>query len=244
MEKVIGEVGSILLGSIGTIVETSEIQRRAFNLAFEKFKISWVWDQQDYIEMLVEAGGKNRIKTYAEKSGAALDSELIEKIYSSKNSYFLEIIRSNQMAPREGIKDLLQNCLMHEVKIGWVTTANTQVVEALKEALKEDINFNTFNFISSLDFGVKPKPDPDVYCKSISQMGTDKSLALAIEDSESGFIAARNAGIRCLVVPGDYKKGQRFHGSEYVLESAENIYFTKAEDGRSLVSVKIIENRS
>ncbi len=145
------------------------------------------------------------------------------------------------MAPREGIKDLLQNCLMHEVKIGWVTTANTQVVEALMEALKEDINFNTFDFISSLDFGVKPKPAPDIYQKSISQVGIGKNLALAIEDSESGLIAARKAGIRCLIVPGDYKKGQRFHDSEYVLESAENIYFTKTEDGRALVSVKIIE---
>ena len=121
MEKAIGEVGSILLGSIGTIVETSEIQRRAFNLAFEKCKIPWVWEQQNYIEMLVEAGGKNRIKTHAEKSGTALDPELIEKIYSSKNSYFLEIIRSNQMVPRKGIKDLLQNVLRARLTsmLGW-----------------------------------------------------------------------------------------------------------------------------
>ena len=57
MVKEIGEVDSIFLGSIGTIVETSEIQRRAFNLAFEKCKIPWTWEQQPATSPLRESGG-------------------------------------------------------------------------------------------------------------------------------------------------------------------------------------------
>ena len=239
MNKEIGEVDSILLGSIGTIVETSEFQRRAFNLAFEKCKIPWTWEQQDYIEMLVEAGGKNRLKSYAEKCNIALEPKQIEKIYSSKNSFFLEIIRSNHMVPRDGIIALLRNCFKCEVKIGWVTTANKQVVEALMEALKEHINFSTFDLITSLDSGIKPKPNPDIYRKSISQVGTSNNLALAIEDSESGFIAAHKAGIRCLVVPGLYKKNQQFNGADGVLDSMDDINLSKLEDDRCLVTVEI-----
>ena len=239
MGKEIGEVDSIFLGSIGTIVETSEIQRRAFNLAFEKCKIPWVWEQQDYIEMLVEAGGKNRLKSYAEKSNVALEPSQIEKIYSSKNSFFLETIRSNHIAPRDGIISLLRDCYKYEVKVGWVTTANNQVVEALMEALKEHIDFSTFDLVTSLDSGIEPKPSPDIYRKSISQVGTSVNLALAIEDSESGFIAAHKAGLRCLVVPGQYKKNQQFNGADGVVDSMEDINLSKLEDGRALVTVEI-----
>ena len=239
MGKEIGEVDSIFLGSIGTIVETSEIQRRAFNLAFEKCKIPWVWEQQDYIEMLVEAGGKNRLKSFAEKSNVALEPSQIEKIYSSKNSFFLETIRSNHIAPRDGIISLLRDCYKYEVKVGWVTTANNQVVEALMEALKEYIDFSTFDLVTSLDSGIEPKPDPDIYRKSISQVGTSINLALAIEDSESGFIAAHKAGVRCLVVPGRYKKDQQFNGADGVVDSIEDVNLSKSVDGHSLVRVEI-----
>ena len=239
MGKEIGEVDSIFLGSIGTIVETSEIQRRAFNLAFEKCKIPWVWEQQNYIEMLVEAGGKNRLKNYAEKCNVALEPSQIEKIYSSKNSFFLETIRSNHIAPRDGIISLLRDCYKYEVKVGWVTTANNQVVEALMETLKEHIDFSTFDLVTSLDSGIEPKPSPDIYRKSISQVGTSINLALAIEDSESGFIAAHKAGLRCLVVPGQYKKNQQFNGADGVVDSMEDINLSKLEDGRALVTVEI-----
>ena len=239
MEKAIGEVGSILLGSIGTIVETSEIQRRAFNLAFEKCKIPWVWEQQNYIEMLVEAGGKNRLKSYAEKCNVTLEPSQIDKIYSTKNSFFLETIRSNHIAPRDGIISLLRDCYKYEVKVGWVTTANNQVVEALMETLEEHIDFSTFDLVTSLDSGIEPKPNPDIYRKSISQVGTSVNLALAIEDSESGFIAAHKAGVRCLVVPGRYKKDQQFNGADGVVDSIEDINLSKLEGGRALATVGI-----
>ena len=48
MKKVIGEIRTIFLGSIGTIVETSEIQRRAFNSAFKKCGVPWLWEKEQY----------------------------------------------------------------------------------------------------------------------------------------------------------------------------------------------------
>ena len=35
---------AILFGSIGTLVETSEIQRKRYNLAFEKVGVDWYWN--------------------------------------------------------------------------------------------------------------------------------------------------------------------------------------------------------
>jgi len=35
---------SIFFGSIGSLVECSEIQRKAFNLAFKEYGLDWYWN--------------------------------------------------------------------------------------------------------------------------------------------------------------------------------------------------------
>ena len=52
---------SLLFGSIGSIVESSEIQRKAFNAAFKEFGVDWYWNVANYIKMLEKPGGLNRL---------------------------------------------------------------------------------------------------------------------------------------------------------------------------------------
>ena len=59
---------AILFGSIGTLIETSEIQRRAFNQAFSEAKLGWDWDVEIYREMLAKSGGLLRIQDFAKKT--------------------------------------------------------------------------------------------------------------------------------------------------------------------------------
>ena len=56
---------SILFGSIGSVVESSEIQRKAFNAAFKEFGLEWYWNIANYIKMLQKPGGLNRLIEYS-----------------------------------------------------------------------------------------------------------------------------------------------------------------------------------
>ena len=56
---------SILFGSIGSVVESSEIQRKAFNAAFKEFGLEWYWNIANYIRMLQKPGGLNRLIEYS-----------------------------------------------------------------------------------------------------------------------------------------------------------------------------------
>ena len=58
---------SIIFGSIGTIVETSDIQRKSFNKAFKKFGLDWYWSKNEYKKLLEKSGGENRLSNYAKK---------------------------------------------------------------------------------------------------------------------------------------------------------------------------------
>ena len=41
-------VSSLLIGSIGTVVETSQLQLEAFNGAFKEFDLGWHWSREEY----------------------------------------------------------------------------------------------------------------------------------------------------------------------------------------------------
>jgi len=50
---------AIIFGSIGTLVETSEIQRKSFNQAFKEMDLDWYWDKEEYKKLLKKSGGKS-----------------------------------------------------------------------------------------------------------------------------------------------------------------------------------------
>ena len=56
---------SIIFGSIGTIVETSNIQRESFNKAFKKLGLDWYWSISEYKKLLEKSGGEKRLSKYA-----------------------------------------------------------------------------------------------------------------------------------------------------------------------------------
>ena len=56
---------AIIFGSIGTVLETSDIQRKSFNKAFKKFGLNWYWSKNEYKKLLKMSGGENRLSNYA-----------------------------------------------------------------------------------------------------------------------------------------------------------------------------------
>ena len=58
---------AILFGSIGTIADTSELQRQAFNKAFALHNLEWQWSRTEYISLLEKSGGTCRIQVVKRK---------------------------------------------------------------------------------------------------------------------------------------------------------------------------------
>ena len=83
---------AILFGSIGTLIETSDLQREAFNQAFKEAGLDWYWDQEDYTKLLKKSGGTKRIEDFAEKNNlpfSLLSDEggVVSKAYDSLSNF-------------------------------------------------------------------------------------------------------------------------------------------------------------
>ena len=76
---------AIIFGSIGTLVETSDVQRQSFNHAFKEMGLNWYWDKNNYKKLLKKSGGRNRVEYFANINHNTVDSK---KNKRTKNSIF------------------------------------------------------------------------------------------------------------------------------------------------------------
>jgi HAD superfamily hydrolase (TIGR01509 family) len=60
-----------------------------------------------------------------------------------------------------------------------------------------------FDAIVTADDVAHPKPAPDLYLLACERLGVAPSEAIALEDSATGVLAAKAAGLTCIAVPPD-----------------------------------------
>ena len=95
----------------GTIAETEEAHRNAFNKAFNAKKLSWHWDQHIYKKLLKVAGGKERIDFYNKSflsNSKQISSKDIEEIHLQKTNFYMQSVSQGFVHLRPGIREFLE----------------------------------------------------------------------------------------------------------------------------------------
>ena len=112
---------AVLFGSIGTIIETSDLQRKAFNQAFKKNNLNWLWTKKIYKDLLNKSGGKDRILNYAFQKKISVDAELLRNL---KTKIFNEYLKKKKLKPRPGVKQLVKDCKKKRYQISFSNIYN------------------------------------------------------------------------------------------------------------------------
>ena len=191
---------AVLFGSIGTVAETSELQRQSYNLAFKRLEIECYWNVANYCEMLKVPGGKERIKKFAAPN---LSYEQIEKIHDLKEEIYAELIEQEDISRKEFV-EVFHHSKASDLKVGLITTTSQNNISALAKALEDKVNFSDFDLITTSVDCKTPKPDPEIYQKALCSMGIKPEEAIAIEDTQVNLNAPKLAKIDSLLYPGEY----------------------------------------
>ena len=191
---------SILFGSIGALVECSEIQRKAFNSAFQEYGLDWHWNIANYIKMLEEPGGLNRIVEY---SNFRLSQEDAKKIHLLKIKHF-KLLSKNSLKPREGVEDVVQYALKNNIKIGFITTTTKETLDLIIENISNYIDFTKFDLITHDELVNKRKPDSEIYNYALRELKVNNLKSIAIENTFESCKSAQDANIQTIFYPGEY----------------------------------------
>ena len=77
--------------------------------------------------------------------------------------------------------------------------------------------------ISCLEECGTAKPDPASYRLACQKLGVEPAAALAVEDSRNGLLAAKAAGLTCVVVPSPMTAHMDFGEADLVLSSLSKV---------------------
>lgn len=212
------DMSAILFGSISTLADTSEIQRRAFNEAFEAHDLPWRWDRDDYRTMLEQSGGQSRISTYAQSAGIEIDAAAIHR---TKTERFQDILRESAPEPRPGVVETVRSAKENGIKVALVTTTSEANVAALLDALGPDLGRDDFDLVVDVADVERPKPDRAAYLYALDQLGETPTSCVAIEDNLGGVTAADAAGLRCIAFPNENTANHAFDAAERQVEAIE-----------------------
>lgn len=197
---------AVFFGSLSVLADTSELQRTAFNLAFQEAGLPWDWSQDHYRKQLMSSGGQDRIADYAAQQGMEVDAEAL---HARKSAIFQNALGSAQLDMRQVPREIMAFAKNAGLKLAFLSTSSRENVEALVCALN-DASMDDFALVTSIEDVSASKPAPDIYTYALAEMGLEAQDVIALEDNAPGVQAAQAAGITCLAYPNQNTAGHDF----------------------------------
>ena len=119
----------------GTLAETEELHRAAFNAAFAEAGLDWSWDRDRYFELLAVEGGLARMRHYAETHRPRDLTTMehagdFERLHERKQALFVSMIEEGA-ALRPGVARLIEDLRSSGIKLAACTTSTRETFEAL-----------------------------------------------------------------------------------------------------------------
>ncbi|GER67479.1 hypothetical protein BpJC4_19500 [Weizmannia acidilactici] len=138
----------------------------------------------------------------------------IEKLNRQLEEQFLK--RLEKGTAREGVEDYLKSAKQLGLKVGLASSSDYEWISRYLNHLKL---FEYFDCIKSSNDVEKVKPDPALYLKAADCLGVKPEHCLVFEDSPNGALAAKRAGMLCVVVPNRVTKDLQFGDFDHRIHS-------------------------
>ncbi len=227
---------AIIFDVDGTLADTEDAHRIAFNKAFAENHFDWNWDVALYEKLLKVTGGKERIKYFIETclpgfSKPADYEGFIKNLHLVKTGHYTAMLREGLIPMRPGIKQLIEDARQAGIALAIATTTSAENVATL---LRQGLGADSESWFAATGCGdVIPhkKPAPDIYRWVLERLHLDAADRIALEDSENGLRSSMAAGIKTFVVTNSYTRNHDFTGAAAVFDDLSDIeYFYRAAE--------------
>ena len=115
-----------------------------------------------------------------------------------------------------GVHDVIEATKAAARRLSIASSSPMSWVEGHLKRLSLFSHFDTFSTRDQVDRG---KPSPDLFLLAAAQLELDPADVIVIEDSKNGAIAAKAAGMTCIVVPNSITKHDVPSEADIVLDS-------------------------
>lgn len=221
-------IQAIIFDVDGTLADTEDGHRVAFNQAFAENGLDWQWDVALYDQLLKVTGGKERIKYFVEsflpdyRKPDDFD-EFVKHLHKVKTAHYTAMLREGHIPLRPGIAQLIREARAAGMTLAIATTTTPENVAALLEVgLGQDWE-TYFSANGCGDIVPAKKPAPDIYNWVLDKLGLAANQCISLEDSNNGLRSALAAGIATYITVNPYTCRQDFSGAAAVLDDLSDL---------------------
>jgi len=118
------------------------------------------------------------------------------RLEAERQEFKVARVRVQEILP--GFRDLVAEAKRSGLRIGLASNSGREHVEGHLTALGIT---DLFDFVACRGDAPSPKPEPDLYRLVLNRFGLRGHEAIAFEDSHTGTLAAKRAGIWVVAVP-------------------------------------------
>ncbi len=206
----------------GVLVDTERDGHRvAFNQAFAAKGLDLAWDVALYGELLKIAGGKERMRFYFDRHGwprgVTDQGAFVQDLHHLKTDLFMRIIESGQLPLRPGVKRLVDEAIAEGIRLAVCSTSNERAVTAIVQVLLGGGRRARIAIFAG-DVVAQKKPAPDIYNLARDRLALQAKECVVVEDSRNGLLAAKAAGMRCLITKSSYTQYEDFSEADLVVD--------------------------
>jgi beta-phosphoglucomutase-like phosphatase (HAD superfamily) len=214
----------------GTLADTEEAHRAAFNHAFRELGLDWHWDEALYTELLEISGGKERTLHYWKQLNPdvkAIDAhaiaETVARIHELKTAHYEAAVNEGGVVLRPGVLELIEEARGQGLQLAIATTTSPVNIAALLRAAMGPYWRHNFAAIGDASSAPIKKPHPQVYLQMLEALKMQARDCLAFEDSSNGLQAATAAGLATVITPTSYTRHHDFGKALRVLPNLEGV---------------------
>ena len=208
----------------GTLADTEEAHRGAFNEAFRQHGLDWNWSKPTYAHLLSVAGGKERLKAHIDSLAPHAGENLeltgrIDAIHRTKTEIYASMVQSGQVPLRDGVERLIDEAAAANVQLAIASTTTLANIETLLRTALGRYSMQRFAVVGASDQVRHKKPAPEIYRFVLRELARPAEDCVAIEDSRNGLTAAKTAGLYTVVTPSHWTLTEDFSAADLVLPS-------------------------
>lgn len=202
-------IKAIIFDMNGVIVDDEPVHELAFKSVLKNYGVKLT--SSDYRKLGMGRTDKEGFEAMIKKFG--LKNMDINELIAKKSKKYLELIPA-RIKSVPGVVELIKK-LVNRYPLALASSSTRQEIEMVLGCFKIKKYFPVIVSAENITHG---KPEAEPYLLTAKKLGVDPISCLVIEDSKSGIISAKRAGMQCLAIT-TYHNESDLKNADYVIES-------------------------
>lgn len=209
------KINAIIFDMDGVIFDGEPLHSKSLELLLREYNKTPIFNKQELLHTVGISGEKG----YQEFIQRYNPPDDLYTVKNKRRNYY-ELLLSKGINPMPGLIELLDLLKKANYKIGLATNRSQKHALLIVKHLKIKHYYRTF--VSPTEM-IKAKPAPDLYLQAAKNLKVKPVSCVVIEDSESGVMAGKLAGMKVITVPNKYTLHQNFSKADRVVNRLKGV---------------------